>query len=136
VDVRDNPIFFPTVPERNPRRECGCQPLAFSSFLALAPPGRLSSSRIFAVLLPLRASGLATLAFVRAVGVFFAGLAFLPGLGFGVATCADAGASSWASLKKRFVFAATGPLRLMSATAASVQFNGSAAIGTATALLE
>ena len=63
------PIFLPTVPERNPRSECGYQPVAFISSLAVTPPGRFSSSRILAVLLPSRASGLAALAF-SALGRF------------------------------------------------------------------
>jgi hypothetical protein len=58
--------------------------------LALAPPGRLSISRIFAVLLPLRTPGLANLAVVRPAGAFFAEVAF-PSLGFGVATWARRG---------------------------------------------
>ena len=67
-------------------QRCGCQPVALSNSLAVAPPGRLSSSRILAVLLPFRAAGLATWAFVRPVGVFFAALAFFPDLGLSVAT--------------------------------------------------
>ncbi len=39
-------------PDRNPRRECGSQFVALSSSLAVMPPGRFSSSRIVAVLLP------------------------------------------------------------------------------------
>ena len=76
---------MPTVPDRNPRTECGCQPVALISSLEVTPPGRLSRSRILAVLLPSRASGLAgaaTLAFVRPLGAFLAGVAFFPALAF------------------------------------------------------
>src|SRR5436305_703966 len=34
------------VPDRNPRTECGCQPVAFMSSFELAPPGRFIRSRI------------------------------------------------------------------------------------------
>jgi len=53
----------------NPRNECGCQSAAFINSLALAPPGRFSRSRILAVLLPSRASGLADLAFFHALAL-------------------------------------------------------------------
>jgi hypothetical protein len=49
----------------------------------VTPPGRSSRSRILAVLLPSRASGLvavATLAFVRPLGAFLAGVVFFPAL--------------------------------------------------------
>ena len=58
TDVTVSPIFLPMVPDRNPRTECGCHAVAFIYSLAVAPPGRLSRSRILAVLLPLRATGL------------------------------------------------------------------------------
>jgi hypothetical protein len=74
--LRDSvkPIFFPTVPERKPRRECGCQEVALSNSLVVAPPGRFSKSRMVAVLLPSRAS------FCALRGVFFLGTAFFPAL--------------------------------------------------------
>jgi hypothetical protein len=72
VDVTVRPIFLPTVPERKPRSECGCQDVALSNSLVVAPPGRFSISRMVAVLLPSRAS------FRALRGVFFFGVAFLP----------------------------------------------------------
>jgi arylsulfatase A-like enzyme len=56
TDVTVRAIFLPTVPDRNPRRQCGCQPVALSNSLAVAPSGRFSKSRIVAVLLPSRVS--------------------------------------------------------------------------------
>src|ERR1700689_3341299 len=76
------PIFFPTAPDKNPRRECGCQLVALSSSLAVAPPGRFSSSRIVAVLLPSRAS------FRALLGAFFLGVAFFSALVLAGATLA------------------------------------------------
>jgi hypothetical protein len=81
------PIFLPTVPDRNPRTECGCQLLAFCSSFDVAPPGRFSSSRILAALLPSRAPA----AFFALLGAFFAGVAFLPDLALFVATGASGG---------------------------------------------
>src|SRR5580700_964119 len=82
VDVTERPIFLPTVPERKPRRECGCQLVALSSSLAVAPPGRFSISRMAAVLLPSRAS------FRALLGAFFLGVAFFPALPLAGATFA------------------------------------------------
>ena len=73
VDVTVNPIFFPTVPDRNPRTECGCQPVAFISSFAVTPPDLFSRSRIWLVLLPSRAP----FAFLAVLGAFFAGVAFI-----------------------------------------------------------
>src|ERR1035438_9402055 len=88
-----SPIFFPTVPDRNPRTEWGCQPVTFISSFEVTPPDRFSRSRILAVLLPSRApSGLAALAFVRPLGAFFAGVAFFPVLALAGATGARRGA--------------------------------------------
>jgi hypothetical protein len=78
VDVTANPIFLLTVPERNPRNECGCQPVAFISSFAVAPPGRFSKSRTLAVLLPSRAD----VAFFWPLGAFFGELAFLVDFAF------------------------------------------------------
>jgi hypothetical protein len=74
VDTTVRPSFLLTVPERNPRRECGCQPVALSNSLAVAPSGRFSRSRIVAVLLPSRTS------FRALLGAFFLGAAFFPAL--------------------------------------------------------
>src|SRR5580704_10937966 len=73
-----NPIFLPIVPDRNPRTECGCQPVAFISSLAVTPPGRFRRSSTFAVLLPSRAE----VAFFWLLGAFFVELAFLADLAF------------------------------------------------------
>src|ERR1700683_3433964 len=70
------------MPDKNPRRECGCQLVAFSSSLAVAPSGRFSKSRIVAVLLPSRAS------FRALLGAFFLGVAFFPALPLAGATFA------------------------------------------------
>jgi hypothetical protein len=48
------PIFFPMVPLRKPRTECGRQPVAFTSSFKVTPLGRLSRWRILSVLLPPR----------------------------------------------------------------------------------
>ena len=63
-------------------RECGCQPVAFISSLAVAPSGRFSRSRILAALLPSRAP----VAFFALLGAFLAGVAFFPDLAFFGAT--------------------------------------------------
>src|ERR1035441_4637551 len=76
LDVTASPIFLPTVPERNPRMECFCQPLAFISFARLAPPGCRSNSRIVAVLLPSRTPSAFAFAAFGALAVL-AGVAFL-----------------------------------------------------------
>src|SRR5437867_2764572 len=102
-----NPIFLPNVPDRKPRTECGCQPVAFMRCFKVAPPDRFTSSSTLAVLLPWRtrsgvaATGLcgplwrpflagvvlfADLALVgRTWGFGAATLAFLGGCGFSVA---------------------------------------------------
>src|SRR5450755_3409293 len=59
----------------NPRRECGCQPVALSSSVVVAPSGRFSISKIVAVLLPSRAPA----AFFAPLGVFLARVAALAG---------------------------------------------------------
>ena len=71
-------IFFPRVPLKKPRTECGCQPVAFTSSFKLTPPGRFSRSRILSVLLPLR----------EAVAGLFALAAFVAGSAFGGAALA------------------------------------------------
>src|SRR5579863_9107502 len=88
------------VPDRKPRTEWGSQPVAFISSLAVTPPGRVSRSRILAVLLPSRAtSGFSALAsvlpafaFVGPLGAFFAGVAFFLDLVLAGATGARRGA--------------------------------------------
>jgi hypothetical protein len=89
VDVTVSLIFLPIVPDRKPRTECGCQPVAFISSLAVTPPARLSRSSTLAVLLPSRAPT----AFFAPLGAFFAGLAFLGDLPFFGATWALRGAT-------------------------------------------
>src|SRR5215469_17115148 len=74
------PIFLLMVPDRKPRMECACHPVAFISSLAVTPPGCFSSSRTLAVLVPSRAPLFSPLAFFAALGAFLAGLAFLPAL--------------------------------------------------------
>src|SRR5438093_116790 len=48
MELTVSPIFLLTAPERNPRTECGCQPVAFISSFKLAPPDRFSSSKTLA----------------------------------------------------------------------------------------
>src|SRR5436190_22738610 len=61
-------IFFLSVPLRNPRTECGCQPVAFISCLSEAPPGRFSKSSTLAVLLPRRATAACLTSFAACLG--------------------------------------------------------------------
>ena len=58
-----SPIFLPSIPLMNPRTLWACQPVAFMISARVAPSGCLSSSRIFAVLLPSRAAPLVPFAF-------------------------------------------------------------------------
>jgi hypothetical protein len=99
VDATVSPIFLETVPDRNPRSECGCQLVAFSNSCALAPPGRFSISRIVAVLLPSRAS------FRALLGAFNFGAAFFPALTLTrvtwARTCASGGPFSGLRLRRR-----------------------------------
>ena len=77
-----------------PRTECACQSVAFMISARVAPPDRFSNSRIFAVLLPSRATpAFLTLAFFPPLGAFFAGLAFLAAFAFLGATWALRGAT-------------------------------------------
>src|SRR5215471_20452274 len=84
------PIFLLMVPDRKPRMECGCHPVAFISSLAVAPPGRFSKSRTIAVLLFFRAhlAGFSPLAFFAPLSTFLAALAFVPDFPFLGATWA------------------------------------------------
>src|SRR5438874_12902135 len=80
------PIFLPTVPDRNPRTECACQPVAFISSFSVAPCGRFSSSSTLAGLLPSRLARFS--AFLRPLGAFLGEVAFLRDLPVLGATCA------------------------------------------------
>ena len=55
MEATPNRSFLPTVPDKNPRTECACHPVAFISSPKLTPLGRFSRSKILAVLLPFRA---------------------------------------------------------------------------------
>ena len=91
MEVTVNPIFLPRAPDRNPRTECACQPVAFMSSFRLAPPERFSRSRTWAVLLAWRAPAaffLGDLADVAPLLAFFAGVAFFPDLALDGATWA------------------------------------------------
>src|ERR1017187_5674527 len=91
MDVTVSPIFLPRAPDRNPRTECACQPVAFMSSFTVAPPERFSRSRTWAVLLPWRAPFaffLGDWADFAPLVAFFAGLAFLPDLALDGATWA------------------------------------------------
>src|ERR1700735_3868600 len=78
------PIFLPTVPLKKPRTEFGFQPVAFASSVSVTPPGRLSRSRIWSVLVPPwgAAAGLLARA-ALGVGSAFRGAR----LALGLATC-------------------------------------------------
>ena len=90
-----NLIFFPIVPERKPRTECGCQPVAFISSFVVAPPGRFSRSSTASVLLPWRAPAAfsGTLARLAPLAPFFTGAVFLPDLPLDGATRGFRGAT-------------------------------------------
>src|ERR1019366_7049936 len=90
VDVTVSPIFLPRAPDRNPRTECACQPVAFMSSFRVAPPERFSRSRTLAVLLPWRApvAFLGDWADLAPLLAFFAGLACLPDVALDGATWA------------------------------------------------
>src|SRR5713101_3118030 len=97
------PIFLPKLPERKPRTEWGCQPVAFMRCFKVAPPDRFTSSSTRAVLLPWRTlTAFAGVAWRAALTAFFAGVAFLADLalagatwGFGAATLAFWGGSGF-----------------------------------------
>src|SRR5437867_7415403 len=94
-----NPIFLPNVPDRKPRTECGCQPVAFMRCFKVAPPERFTSSSTLAVLLPWRTrSGVAATALWAALAPFLAGVVLFAALalvgrtwGFGAAILAFLG---------------------------------------------
>jgi len=52
LELTANPIFLHTVPDKKPRTECGCQPVAAINSCNVAPPGRFSRSSTWPVLLP------------------------------------------------------------------------------------
>src|ERR1017187_8722713 len=86
-----SPIFLPRAPDRNPRTECACQPVAFMSSFREAPPERCSRPRTWAVLLPWRAPVaffLGDLADFAPLVALFAGVACLPDLALDGATWA------------------------------------------------
>src|SRR5438045_1759068 len=90
-----SPSFLPSVPLMNPRTLWGCHSVAAINSCRVAPPGRFSSSRIWAVLVPWRAAGFSAttafadcLAFLAPLGAFLAGVAFLPDLALVGATWA------------------------------------------------
>src|SRR5260370_32841415 len=89
------PIFLPTAPDKKPRTECGCQPVAFISSFRVAPPACFSSSRTFSVLLPSRApvAFLGTVARLAPFAPFFTAPAFLADLPLDGATRGFRGAA-------------------------------------------
>src|SRR5260370_8885427 len=103
LDSIFRPIFLPKLPERKPRTEWGCQPVAFTRCFKVAPPDRFSSSSTRAVLLPWRTlSAFAVVAWRAALTAFLAGVVFLADFaltsatrGFGAATLAFFGASAF-----------------------------------------
>src|ERR1035441_4691581 len=112
MEVTASPIFLPKTPDRNPRTECTCQPVAFRSSFREAPPERFNRSRTLVVLLPWWAPVacfLGDLADFAPVLAFFARVACLPDLardgatwalcaadrGFLAGVGASAGAPAW-----------------------------------------
>src|ERR1019366_4544897 len=95
MDVTVSPIFLPRAPDRNPRTECACQPVALMSSFREAPPERFSRSRTLAVLLPWRApfAFLGDWADFAPLVALFAGLALLPDLALDGATWAFSAAA-------------------------------------------
>ena len=72
------PIFFPIVPDRNPRTLWGNHPVTLISSFVVTPPGRFSRSRTLSVLLPSRTpSAFADFAFLGALAALVATAAFL-----------------------------------------------------------
>jgi hypothetical protein len=83
ADLTLNPSFFASVPLMNPRTLCACQPVAFMISLRVAPSGRFSMSRTFALLLPSRASrrrwtGVGVFVPLGALASFLAEAVFFP----------------------------------------------------------
>src|SRR6185436_10291894 len=76
-----SPSFFPSAPLMKPRTLWACHPVAAMMPFKVAPPGRFSSSRIWAVLLP-----------SRALAGFSAEVARFPALPFFGATAGACGA--------------------------------------------
>src|SRR5713226_8988872 len=95
LDSIFRPIFLPKVPERKPRTEWACQPVAFIMCFKVAPPDRFTSSSTLAVLLPWRTR--AAVALWAALAPFLAADLALAGLtrGFDAATLAFLGGSGF-----------------------------------------
>ncbi len=83
------PIFLRSVPERNPRTECGCQPVTFISSVSVNATRPLEQIEHFGGLAAIPAVGLAPLAFFALLGTFLAGLAFFPDFSLAGATSRD-----------------------------------------------
>jgi len=83
LELTANPIFLRTVPDKNPRTECGCQPVAAINSCKVAPPGRFSRSSTCAVLLTPRVE----LAFFARWDLRSAGLGFVVGFAVEDAPC-------------------------------------------------
>jgi len=83
LELTANPIFLRTVPDKNPRTECGCQPVAAINSCNVAPPGRFSRSSTWAVLLTPRVE----LAFFARWDLRLAGLGFVVGFAVEDAPC-------------------------------------------------
>src|SRR5262245_1192326 len=111
MDSTANFIFLPKVPLMNPRTLWACHPVSSIMFLSVAPPGRFSRSRTWAVLLPTRVlistasgalvlralaegSGLGALPALGALTGLAAGVACLLALAFTDATAGACGAAS------------------------------------------
>src|SRR5260370_40852010 len=87
LDSIFRPIFLPKLPERKPRTEWGCQPVAFTRCFKVAPTDRFTSSSTRAVLLPWRTrSAFAVVAWRAALAAFLAAVGVLAHLAVAGAT--------------------------------------------------
>jgi DNA methylase len=142
TDATVSAIFLLTVPDKYPRTECGCQPVAFISSLSVAPSGLFSSARTFAALLPSPApspalGGFAPFGFL---GAFSPLLDFFPDLLLPVATRdfralrvpfllafgSSAGATTWAVASDSIfgVFIVSAPFAVITAVRISITLLG------------
>src|SRR5690242_13759389 len=89
-DSRVRPSFLRTTPAKNPRTECGCQPVAFMMAGMVAPAGRLRRPRTAGCLELAGAFGWAFFPVLAALGGrFAAGASFAPGGRLGFDMCSS-----------------------------------------------
>jgi hypothetical protein len=86
VDITAKPIFLPIVRDRNPRTECGCQPVSFHQLFGRYAAGLLQKIQDFGRFTASCVAPFSPVAFFVALGAFLAVFAFLPDLAFFGAT--------------------------------------------------